>query len=461
MATPTTLIGFWTDEVGRLDAALTAARGRLASTQAAEQVAIAAYAGSAAQLQAARDQVEAIRKQLAAIPLPADGDPLLIAMRDALIAWRQAGANHAANEAAKRRLGEQRAADAARVNETAARLADARAALAAAQPAHDQRQAWAAAPLASYKSQAQAALTDFEAAARGKVEADFPSNADDKRSFIKRVRARRALADTLRANAAARAAAALAGNTAWNESSTRQIDKLAALQATFDAAVAALQAYAQTQPAVAQARDALKSLAELPGSALTAAQKAVLISADATLTDAREDALEKLKTRDDKQAALDAADLAYQNALFAARAAEPDKTDAALRAADPTLQTKFDAVGTLAGELGAAESALAADLPLLSAWWVAVPDALWDRLDRLDAAVATLGPIKDATVADIKSAVVNAETALAAALDAASRERRKVVVLHEALAQRQAEATAAAELLARRRQSAVRFLAEV
>ena len=85
-----TLTQYWIDEAGRLDQALGAVRtdtgiARLAQAAAQTQSRLAADA-----VRVASDTVAVARKALAGIPTPADGDPLLLAMSNALVAWHEA-----------------------------------------------------------------------------------------------------------------------------------------------------------------------------------------------------------------------------------------------------------------------------------------------------------------------------------------------------------------------------------
>ncbi len=458
MPTPTTLNGFWSEEVARQQASLAAARLQQIQTQTEEQAALAAYAASASALQAAKDKVEACRKQLAAIALPADSAPVLAQMRAALIAVRQAAASHVRNAAAQRRLAEQRQAQAIGVTAAEQALAAAQQEKQAAEAASAVRQPWLAGALGGLKTNAQAALTDLEAAARAKVEADLPSHANDARSLLKQARLRAALAAAAQTGQAELAAGVQDASADWQEASSRKADKLARLAAGFALAVAALGRFAQSQPSIDQARASLQALASLAGSALSAAQQAELF--DPAQLASREAALEKLAACDDKRRLRDAAENAYQAGLFSARFAAPDSSEADLQAVPP-LKPLFDARNTAQGQLDSAETALAAVAGVLESWFAAVPEPVWERLEQLDAALATLKAIKDSNITDLKAAVSNGEKALAEALDAASLERRQLAVLHDALARREAEARAGMDLLPGRQRAALRFIAPV
>jgi hypothetical protein len=465
MAGPTTLVEFWTAEAARLNAALAVARAALDTASAAEAAAVAAFTASGNALRDAKDEVDAARKKLAAIPMPADGDPLLADMRNALVKWRDAAAAHVATDADLRAKRAQRSALTARAGLLAARLSDAAQQLQAEQDAAKQRADWmtaaGASPLKDLPTAAGDALTAFAAQASAKVEGDFPSNAQADKSFLARARARRALgAQPLNAAVDVDAGAA-AVNTTWDEKTTRESAKTAALQRAFQAAVDALHDYVQAPQRLEQARAALQSLAARPSSPLSAAQRAELITADATLKSSREAALIKLKARDDAQAALLTAKTAYDKALFAAQAADPDKTEADLLAADAGLKSKHDDVAAKQADLTAAEGVVAASLPVLKTWFAAVPDLLWDQLDALDGAQAALNAIKAINPANLVNAVKSTEQAVAQNLEACSKERRLIDLLRAGLGQRDAALADERELAPRRRQAAARFIAEV
>src|SRR5262245_24189097 len=99
-----TIVDYWQSEVDRIrtsnTGALDVAKADLAKAQEDEAKANASLTDSAKVVTSTRDDVDKQRRALAAIPMPADGDPLLVAMADAIAKWRDAVADNVAKEAA-------------------------------------------------------------------------------------------------------------------------------------------------------------------------------------------------------------------------------------------------------------------------------------------------------------------------------------------------------------------------
>ncbi|WP_143133444.1 hypothetical protein [Pseudoduganella namucuonensis] len=462
-----TLTTYWTNELSALAAVLAATQAELNTSRTGARDAGVALATAASKAQAAKEAVNTARRKLSGAAMPADGEALLDAMRAAIAAWRQAVADHAAQAAATQQAEARRDALQLRADTQQAAHDEASQALERETRQTVQRSAWVLAattpPVGDLPGQAAAALTANEAAATTAVENDFPANADPDKSFLGRARARRLLAQNVAGDAADLAAASVAASTTWSEASTRKKDLVARKQREFDAAVEHLRRFAESAPRTIQAIADLARLATGP-SVLTAEERAELITADATLEGDREDALALLTTRDEAQEELQQAQAAYADALAIARIASPDKTDAQLRAADAALQTKFDAMATKASAMVAADTAMGNDADgtprsILKIWFAAVPDALWEQLDKLDNSLAILGAAKATVPANLVTAVETAEDALAVALSAARIEARQIAAREQGLASLHAAASAAATLSGRREQAAQRYLA--
>lgn len=458
-----TLTTYWSTELATLDAALTAMRAELATAQTDAHAAAIAAAAASALVRTTQDAVDAARRQLSGVAMPADGDPLLEAMRDAIKAWRQASADQVAKAASAQQADARRAALQARVDSLVAAQAEAKLAQQQETKASAQRTQWATiattVPVSGLPAAAKAALTANQVAATTVVEADFPT-------FLDRARARRALAQAVADGVAAVAAASLTDNTTWAESSTRKQDLVARKQRAFDAAVEDLRRFAESAPRTNQAIADLAALSTA-ASVLSSAERAELITSTTALRTKRENALKLLAARDVKQGEWLTAQTDYAKALYAAKVAAPDKTEAQLLTADPTgLQVKFDAIGTKKTALDAADALLGDDSPtsdrtVLKTWFAAVPDVLWAQLDKLDASVALLLATKVIVPATLVTAVNNAEDALAKALADARLEARQVVARQQGLAADQQAAVDAATLAGRRQQVAQRYLALV
>lgn len=421
----TTLKQYCTDEVARLTTRLASQRSDVTAQRTTLTASRALQVAASDAVRAQGDAVEAARRALAGIPMPADGDPLLVAMESALIGLAEAQASLASADLTV----QVQAADLARQEAQQAAL---EAGLAEAQRQLDRetretaaRQKMADAlttgALATLAADATAALGSFEADARARIEGEFPSSTTNAKNMLKRVRARRDLVQqSLQAAATVEAAA-------FNDDTSA----LAQAQRAFDSAAAAVRWAAEAAPRLEADRATLKRLAELPAAAPPNSYPVTTRWQHDRLHDAgkkaaRENALAKLTAVDDAVAAARTAQQAYDTGLHAAMKDQPDKTQAELDAAAPvaglrtTLTTKIGAVATARAAMSQAE------LDLVKSWFACVPETLWDALDKLDTAAARLkvlaGPPTPAT---LLASLAAAETALAAALDAARLAARK------------------------------------
>lgn len=444
-----TLAQFWTAEVARLATASASTGSAVDATRVALQAAE----------QQARDASDAVRTQearlrdaraaLALIPLPADGDPQLLAMEQALVARSEAIAAAAA-------ASQQALTQRARLDRLGAALADlqAESQTASANKLREcgdgtpQRPGQAAArtamvatlqaggALETLAADAARALADHEAGARAKVEAEFPSSADDRKHFLKRVRARRNLvADSVAAADAATTTARAAADS-----------PLALAQRIFDTCLAVLRRAAESAPLLAADSATLAALATLPAATVTTRPVLTLWQYerlhDASKKAARETALAALADVDDAWAAWRTAQQEADDALHAAMRANPDMTPAQLDAV-PAVKAKLDARALKATALGTKKTTC---LPLQSDaqnWLAGVSDTLWEALDRMDSAIARLkGLTGQGAPAQRIADLLAAEAAVAAALAAAGLACRQTGAAHAAM-QRATEAQAA------------------
>jgi hypothetical protein len=464
---PATLSQFWTAETARIDALLATARTDATAAATAESAAAADLTLAGKQQQDAQARAGAARKKLAGIPMPADGDPILMALRTAIADMRSAAARQVTADAVLRARRAARARNAAVVAALAAQLALAQASAKAEQTGGARRQlaqlAATSAPLKDLPAAAGAALASHEAAARANVEGDFPSNADPDRDFLTRVRARRALAATQLTSAAAVAHDARASSTTWEESSTRESAKSASLQRDFDARSADLQALIDAPARVQQAAAQLKALAERIVSPLTPSQKADLHTANVALATLREEGLVLLKAVDDAQGALIATGEAYAKLLLATMVANPGKTEEELLASVAALQAKKTEVldAKAAMDAAAADPDYQSHEAALKHWFGAVPDALWEQLDALDTALADLAAVQAIVPATLVAALVAAEDALAVQWQKVVTEQLLMASLARTLAGDEADAARENDLATARQQAAVRFVERV
>ncbi|MGG5820901.1 hypothetical protein [Falsiroseomonas sp. HW251] len=450
-------------DTARLKAALAAvakAQRDAAATQAAAEAALTA---AAKVIDDRRADAEKARRALAAIPTPADATPQLAALAAALVALREA---EAAQVAAQEAGGLARAAPprlAAQAAAVGAALDVAAAAEAAERKATDRREALktaANAPSATaLKAAATTGLGAPLAAAKAKVEADIPADAAaPEKSLLDRIRARRQRGDDALALADAIAADTLDAESAWQEATTRDAAKLPRLRRALDASVAKLAAFLNAAPQVRDAEAALAALAAQPGSPLTAEQRDALF--DATLESDRQDALARLTLADEAATTLDAKRRSYAAALAAARATTPDATEDELAANDPPKAKRKDVADAKKAFDDAVDDITADDRKLLAAWFIAIPDALWTRLDALDDAVATLEAVAAASPAALTADIAAKEAALAAAMDGAAAEARAAIAIAAQSAAATDAAMAAKEVAPRRRRALSHFVAE-
>lgn len=413
-----TLTQYWTDEVARITPVLTKVRSDLAvlrnSLMTAQQ---AARDGSDA-VRISGDDVEAVRRNLALIPMPADGDPLLLAMSDALVAWRVALAQQANVDLALQAARSAVAQAESREQALAAELGAAAASLATEKIRADERKlmvdALTSGALKNLAVDAAKALSDFEAAARGKIEGEFPSGSSAAKDLLKRVRDRRALVEeSLNLAAAVQGAAFTAGSEALDIAQREFVQALAAVRKANEAA-----------PRLATDTATLQRIAALAAPILTASQSQAL--KDAAKKSARESALLKLKAVDDKQRLMRVAQADYDKALNAALRSDPDKSQAVLDGG--AIKTEADDLAARKQAWKDACDALKADpveYKLLQSWFAAVPDTLWDELDAFDTAVARLTALKSPTPAELTDALATKEDLLAKALRSARLGQRK------------------------------------
>jgi len=419
-----TLTQYWNDEVSRLATALSAeqlAGATLRNSLGAAQT-VQRAAADAARSQG--DLLAAARKALAAIAMPADGDPLLAQMEQALADLAAARVAQARAELAVQGW----RADLTRQQQLAAALTEQLVAAQRAQATATQGAAARSAiadaltsgELAGLASDAAAALAADAADARARVEGEFPSSGTAAKDMLKRVRARRAIVE---ASASAAASVEEAAFTASH-------DPLAQAQRVFDDALQAVLALHQAAPALAADTATLHRLAALPAAVpstsfpiLTPWQQARLH--DASKKSARETALAKLKDVDDAAQAVRPAQAAYDQALHAAMQAEPDATQAQLDAT--TISAERTALDGKLADLSTARAALdAAAQATLQAWFAAVPDTLWEALESLDNALARLSLLQGPpTAAALLGTLDAAEATLVGALAAARLAQRK------------------------------------
>ena len=443
-----TLKQYWTGEIARI-AAERAAHLALVSAARAQTLAVQADQRSHADaLQAAAKAVDEARQALARIAMPADGDPAIASFEAAIKAWRGARVTLAADELKLQQLRPELAREEDTLAALASQLAYAKAAQQAETAASLARQALvdrlSSGDLATLAADATAALAASAAVAAARVESEFPTSGSAAKSFLQRVRARRGLVnDSAAAAAEVRGLAFVAAHAA-----------LVKAQADFDAARATVQACAVARPQLVADAAALAALAALPAPnppvypILTRWEHELLF--DPAQQAARETALANLTAADQAQATVRSAQTAYDTAMLAALKAAPDATVAELDAT--AVNAERGALNAKTALLVAARAGVSgADASLLASWFAAVPEGLWDALDRLDDASARLTALAGPpTPADRVSALGLAEAALATALAATRSTEAQAVGAARALARADGIASAERETRAQR-----------
>lgn len=464
---PATLSSFWNDEVTRLKNLLVSANASLTTASQTENTAATTLAATGKAVDKAKADVDAARKALAGIPMPADSDPLVLAMRKALRDLNKAQADQVTQDEALRRARANRAQLTAVVASLNQELDNANAQYKSEKSAADQRLIWTnaakAAPLKDLPALATTALTK-EAAAVAKIAADFPSNADVTKDFLARVRARRDLAAKVSSAQADILSETQSNVKTWDESSTRASAKIAALRRDFDAKVATLKAFFDAPARVKQAQAQLATLSTLSASLLTTAQKNDLLGAaphPASLQGDREAALVLLGARDKAQSDLLDVQEAYAKLLLTTLLANPGKTEADLLISDTALKNKKKDVTdaeTALSEANKDATFSPANKDLLRDWFAAVPDVLWENFEVLENARADLKAVKAIVPATLLSDIDAAEASLITQLQAARDEQLSITQRQLSLQQDETVVSIVGEVAARRLQSASRFV---
>lgn len=421
-----TLTQYWSDEVSRINTALTAAQADLSARRADGQAARQALRDATDEIKKQNDLVADIRQKLALIPSPADGDPLLVALSKALVALAKAQSDQVQADLLLRTRQAQSSRLDTRVSDLANELADAKAqGKKAADSADERKKVIDALSIGAWKTvatEATKALVDFGAIATSRVEVSFPASNPATPVLLPRVRARRDIATKL-----------LQGQQDVAEAAFKAShDALGQARHAFDQAWLAVRAYFDLTPSLAADRLTLKALASLPAPnagtntypILTPAQQARLH--DPAKIGDREAALGLLKAVDVLDEAVRSTQAAYDDAYNKAIAAKPDASLADLQAAD--LKTPLKNLNKAITDRAAAEGALIADGKYadLQAWIAAIPDTLFNALDQLDNATARLNQLKGPPVAtDLIATLTAKETDLVTALSAARLAQRQ------------------------------------
>jgi hypothetical protein len=469
MAAPTTIIEYVTQRRDNAQLALTATQQQLATAQAALSDSIAVLAVETALLDSLNKTAAELRQKLAAVPTPADGEPLLIALEQITI--RQRASQSKIVDIQGEILIAQSDVTAAQDDLAAASatLNDAESDFTQAAKPGEQRDEWItkldAEPLASLHTAATKAL-DLALAegavfkkAKERIEADIPAK------LLERAEQRHDAEVTRLKDAAAKTTTATAAVVA-----ERKKSHLAANAADLWTAFRSVESATGEHVASASARFAqsattLTAVGDENNSPLTPEQIARIN--DAALQPDREAAAaeeknvhDKRKDLDDKQAILDDAIVAakadptnaakaqdvvdaqadvatarvdyitahdvwidklsdYRGAIH--NLEDKQKTlNAARQAAiaagvdpetDPDVQVALVNVVTAEMNLKTAEDLYrASSHGILHAWEAAVPDSTWRIFEQYKQAQQTLTDLKSPSAAAVKQRLLTAET---------------------------------------------------
>jgi hypothetical protein len=507
MAAPTTIIEYATARRDEAQQRLTKSQEELVAAQTALANASNDLAAKTALLVSLNNATADIRKKLAVVPTPADGEALLAELEQLTIRQRATESAVAGAQAGVLVARGNIATAQSMLARVSADLTTAQTDLTSATTANIQRAQWKAAlgaePFASLHNKAtnafNPALAEGEpfTKAKERIEADIPAK------LLTRAEERRAAEDArLMAVADNTQAAADAviherkNNGGLATIAADLLGKYRAIEsATGDYLTSATTRFAQAKAALSEVAD--KSNSQLTEEQIARINDEDLKDARETAADEEKDVADKRKELEDKQAILDDAIVAAkadpadatkaqdiidaqgevttaQTAYLAARDAWIDKrgdyeaaiTDVenkqqllneARQAAIAAGQDRetFPAVVTAKTNLTAAKQHLedaeddykASNIGILDAWEAAVPDSIWRLFEQYENARETLNELKTPTAAAVRTAFETAETNYVTAqlkADASASVLSELVAEREARAAREAGARQAA-----------------
>jgi hypothetical protein len=444
VADPTSLIEFAEREVTDLKAAVLAANTEVTDSRTAFLAAQAALTSANDQVAAANASLAEIRHKLAKIGMPADGEPLLVDLRNAIVDQRSKAAALTAADLTQAKAAARLTQAQSLVSELTLRRRAAEAAKSTATAAKKRRDdaiaAVAAKPLKDINQAATDALANAKfASAKARIEGALPE------PLRKQAVARAAQALAAVSRAEAREAAAQAVVDGLAEASGLATDTLPRLRRSEAHAEASLLAWVDGAPRrLTVAVAAVHRLAGLNAPPLTPEQKAS-IDADAS---ARATAAQAEEKWDAAAAKVAGAFNELEIERLKLRAADPDADDADIAAAEANPATDAgkakkkwdDAKAELATEDA---NFTAAMRTVMANWRAVVPDSLWLEAEAFLSADAELKQLASASAAPLITALNAAEAALLAALIDDAKRRRRLDWSASRLAQEAAMAASA------------------
>jgi hypothetical protein len=436
MATPTTVLEFATNRRDHDLAAATSARATLTASQAALAAARTTLATATAGLTAKDRAVAAKRLEVASADTPAEGTALLAELMALIREYRvlQAQVGEARDAAGDAEANSTAAA--AELARATAQLADAEADLVVATAGGARREGWktgaTAPPLDTLADDATAALAAEPYTTASDLVADAlpPKLLAAVRAGFDQEAARAA-----RLQASRTAAEDLLMNELETNDGARGLRERREME--LERAERALREWTeQARTRFDRALSLLDSIAS-GGALLTATESDRVQELDVS---AGQDAADlRVALEENRQAALDA-QLDLDEATRAALAVHPADDPAT----DPGVVAAKAASDAAAAALAAAASDYAAAEADFTAWTVEIPDAAWRRVISFLEADAILRALGDTAAADVTAlvdAVTDAETDLAAALDAEETHRNTIAFLGAYVTQRAGRVT--------------------
>ena len=455
MADPISLIEFATQKRDTLQTASKTASTRLATAQQSYASAVQAHKQACDDLTAANQTITNIKNQLATIEMPADGEPLLDDLRDAIIDQRdKETALSAADLARGMATAELDLAQTAMQSRKQA-LDAAEGALSKAKADKQKRDAamaaLAQAPLSDVPQEATDALvgSDFSAA-KQRIQNALP---EALRTRAKQ-RCGQAAGALLRANSirdqAQNSYYEIAESGRVNEATIERLS-----HKVFDAEKNLLNFVSRATQDLAAAQAILEHLADTETDQLTEEERAHIH--DAALATEREEAATAETVRDASGVAV-AEKLALLEVERIKVLADDPSADLAAMEADNSTEVgeAKEAWNQANADLATEEGNFsAAQRQTLSEWQAAVPEFLWDDAASFYRAETELNRLKG-DPATLSSALQTAEQALLAALITQETLRQRFSYVSEELSRRGVAAEEIRRRIARRQADALR-----
>jgi hypothetical protein len=439
MADPNSLIAFATQKRGVLQTDLDSAVTRLANAKQDFASAVQAHKQAVDDLTAANQTIIEIKKQLAEIAMPADGEPLLDDLRDAIIDQRTKASAATAADFDRGRAGATLDLAAADLQAITQELAGAGSAADKATADKQKRDAaiaaLAQAPISEVRQQATDALagSDFSAAEQ-RIESALPAALRNRaRQRVEQAAGWLTSANSIRDQACTSYHEIAEGG----QVNAATVERLS--QDVLDAERALCAYVARAMQDLAAAAAVLTYLADPQTDQLSDEERALIH--DAALASEREQAASKEAARDTAALAETEKRALLEIERIKVLAADPNADLGALEADNTTdVGQAKAACDQASASLASAEANFStAERQTLSEWQAAVPHFLWQDVSSFYRAKAELNRLS-ADPATLVSGLQAAEGALLAALITQEAQRQRLRHTAATLSERGAEA---------------------